>query len=613
MKRKFAFRIISIGIVFAVLLGACAPASSEEAPTALPQIADPMLDSLQPGRIVLAQDLLMLTPDMISKIQPINQETNTTTPADLEAAGGVLEFYDVDLAGPELSNITVGSIMQSGVTDEMPFGLLRRVVAVNPVGTNELSVVTVQATLEEAIQEGEFTVGYNDQDWSVSAINGHDRGGALMSIMPSPMSGPIEIPLESVVLYDDQQGGRVIANGTILVSPDFDLHMKIFGAKMKKFNFENRTTITADVTIESHVEYRVSEKKEIYSKYLPTWEFPVGGMMVVITPKLSVSIGLDGKISTGISVGTLYQNTITASVSWDKENQWVYSKDSSPTATFTPPASKITADAKIYARPRLDLLLYGVAGPYAQVEGYFQWEASTDWDPWWTLEVGLIGIIGVKIELFGFVIAEPDPMEFTFYKEIIDDAGKESDAAAAADPVETEPPPEEETPPEDDTTTTISPPEEDDNDASEAPPPEEDEETQPPAISGDDNILLVYDPVSANLINISQSSLSVKELEFRRIDSDGNTTASYKAETWGFYYDRYSPVHSNNCLIINIETSPRPSSCTSNQGFFTTSKTNLHFWRKTPGSTQFEVWQNETLLKTCEISAGSCTFYLPPP
>ena len=140
-------------------------------------------------------------------------------------------------------------------------------------------------------------------------------------------------------------------------------------------------------------------------------------------------------------------------------------------------------------------------------------------------------------------------------------------------------------------------------------PPIETEEPSPP-ISGNGNFLLVYDSISATLINISQESISVEGIEFKRINNQGSTTASFLSDTWrgytsGGYFDALPP---NDCLTINTKRSSRPSTCEDTWGFFTTSQAQYQFWLATSDSRQFQVWQNGTLLQICEISAGSCSF-----
>ena len=110
-------------------------------------------------------------------------------------------------------------------------------------------------------------------------------------------------------------------------------------------------------------------------------------------------------------------------------------------------------------------------------------------------------------------------------------------------------------------------------------PPEGDAPAEPaqPVPTGDENVQIVYDNSSASMINISQGQITVQGVEFRRIDNQGNVTASYPAEMWGYYYGGYDPVPSNYCLRIGTPNSPHSGNCIEN-GNFETSQDQYYFY-----------------------------------
>jgi hypothetical protein len=63
-------------------------------------------------------------------------------------------------------------------------------------------------------------------------------------------------------------------------------------------------------------------------------------------------------------------------------------------------------ELKGYAGAQLSLMLYGVIGPYAEINAYLKLEADIADDPWWTLYGGLEVPVGVKIEVLGHSIAD---------------------------------------------------------------------------------------------------------------------------------------------------------------------------------------------------------------
>lgn len=129
--------------------------------------------------------------------------------------------------------------------------------------------------------------------------------------------------------------------------------------------------------------------------------------------------------------------------------------------------------------------------------------------------------------------------------------------------------------------------------------------------TGNENILIVFDNTSATLINISLNYISVTGIEFRRIDSRGNVTASFNSDGWTNVTSKTNALPPNDCLIINTQKSSRPVICSSAWGFITSSHPEFYFWIEGNDSQQFQVWQYNILLQTCKISAGSCKFFLP--
>lgn len=417
-----------------------------------------------------------------------------------------------------------------------------------------------------------------------------------MKVASRPVAAPIEIPLINEVLYEDDQGGQVTANGNIFVTPDFFFHVKVSGATIENLTFENKTLIDANITVFSGVEYTVHENIVVYEKNLPPFSVP-GLSLIVITPRIVVSVGLDGRVSSGITWGATYTNNAEVSAIWEND-AWSIPRNSVSDITLIPLEFKTTLSAKIYARPRLELLFWGAVGPYAQVDGYFRLNASPQDNPWWTLDLGIDAVIGLRIEVFGLIELNPIHEEFSIYHKTVAQAPLDQPPAP-------EPPPE--------------PPEPDEPDApsggDDSPPGGEDtpsEPPPPPAPTGNENVRIVYDNTSAFAINISQGSVAVKGLVFNRIDNQGDVTASYQADIWGNFYSDYDPVPANYCLRIALPNSSTAPDCIV-QVNYETSQEKYHFWKETSNSRQFQVLKNNSLIQTCEISAGSCTFYLPQP
>ena len=65
-------------------------------------------------------------------------------------------------------------------------------------------------------------------------------------------------------------------------------------------------------------------------------------------------------------------------------------------------------DVKGYAGGQVSLLLYGITGPYAELNAYLKLEADVFANPWWTLYAGLEVPVGVKVQFLGKVITDTE-------------------------------------------------------------------------------------------------------------------------------------------------------------------------------------------------------------
>ena len=131
---------------------------------------------------------------------------------------------------------------------------------------------------------------------------------------------------------------------------------------------------------------------------------PVVAFPVVIVPVLTVNVGLDGSVHVGVSTGVTQEATLTAGVNYD--GNWNPVSVFSNTFEFRPPTLSASLDFKGYAGAELALMLYGIAGAYADTNAYLQLEADINITPWWKLYGGLEVLGGVQIEILSHTLAD---------------------------------------------------------------------------------------------------------------------------------------------------------------------------------------------------------------
>lgn len=119
------------------------------------------------------------------------------------------------------------------------------------------------------------------------------------------------------------------------------------------------------------------------------------------------------------------------------------------------------------------------------------------------------------------------------------------------------------------------------------------------------------------LINISNRTQDISQLEFEQTRADGQTL-SYEASLWNRADIEGSPsrLAAGGCLqLITNNGTPEiaiTAPCAPFLGFYRTFDAQRYFWLSAQPDAVFSVRRNDTgvVLATCEIAAGECTFAL---
>ena len=353
--------------------------------------------------------------------------------ADIPMAGE--GRFSLSASGPGMRGLRPGDVLVGGPTSLAPDGYLLRVVSVSR-RRGQVELQTRPASLTEAIQQGAVEL-----NCSLSGLPVRQavelEGVGLQTTTPTIQAAGLEVRLDHVVLADadgdlNTTYDQVVANGWVLLEPSLSLRLRIRDFEVREFSFISKTRETSDlqlITSVDLVDYHVRQQIASYT-FAPivVW---VGTVPLVFTPVLTVQIGLDGTVTVGIATGVSQQTTLTAGATYF-EGEWSPVSEVTHAASFSPPTLFATARFVAYTGPQLSLLVYGVAGPYTQSQGYIELVADTLQVPWWQLFAGLRGQVGVRVEVFGHILAS---YEATLFDETWLLA--EADGGFPASPTET--------------------------------------------------------------------------------------------------------------------------------------------------------------------------------
>jgi len=324
--------------------------------------------------------------------------------ASVSSDGSQLTFSGTT---PQISSLNIGDVVASGTSNAAPSGVLRKVTSISTSG-NQVVVTTTGVTIEEAIQQGSWSVTSSlDSNQAVTVVS-VAKG---VKIKSSAILGNFNVSINNVVLYDmdgdlNTTNDQIVANGSISIQPSYTFSGEVDNFQLKKLTFSDTTTETANITLSANASILNIDKSTEIARYnMPAVTIWVGSFPIVITPVLTVNVGLSGNVSVGISTSIGQNATFTNGLSYDSNSGWAAIKDQSQSFTFNPPAVTAAATAKCYAGPKIELLLYGSAGPYASADGYLELDANTSNNPWWQLYGGIEASAGVDLTIMSHVVA----------------------------------------------------------------------------------------------------------------------------------------------------------------------------------------------------------------
>ncbi len=125
---------------------------------------------------------------------------------------------------------------------------------------------------------------------------------------------------------------------------------------------------------------------------------------MVFVPVLTIYIGVDGTVYTSVTTRVNQSASLTYGVKYD--DGWSPVGNFTNDFSFTTPSLDANLSVKGYTGTGLSLLLYGVAGPHADLVPYLLLQADVNANPWWQLYAGLDVLAGVRVDVLGKTIAD---------------------------------------------------------------------------------------------------------------------------------------------------------------------------------------------------------------
>jgi TolB protein len=333
----------------------------------------------------------------------VKNVSNSYLLSSSQLSGSAVTDNSVSLSQPV--TFAVGDIIGAGITPSTPNGLLRQITSIS---SDKKILQTTQATLEDVTSTSFFT--YNGRLSPSSVIYSSVLDGVKMSHSSflSPTAFNFNINLNNVVLYDkdgnkNTKDDQLIANGNISFDNDIIFNVNISNYKIKDITFRNSTSIESDITVGANVyglastySVKIAEYKfnPITVGYFP----PPIPIPIIVVPTLAVYAEISPVNVNPLSLRVKQTANLEALLTYNNNGGWNSSSNFSNNFTFSNPTINGNLELKASAGPQLELMLYGVSGPTAEVEGKLRFKVSNNAKNW-EIYGGLEASIGAKLQV----------------------------------------------------------------------------------------------------------------------------------------------------------------------------------------------------------------------
>jgi hypothetical protein len=319
---------------------------------------------------------------------------------------------------PQVDALVPGDVIVAPVSAGTPTGLLRHVTTVDKNGPGGAVVITTsEAGLTDAFERAHITYHRELTTADGAPVTTASKRPGLGSIHPldgasASVGGAITLGVNNLVLFDldgneSTKNDQVRMSGNVSIQPSLDLVIDIeaFSLKTATFTLTGAESASLDVTVDGA--YTFDKSKVVPAYQFSSITIPVGGVPLVFVPDLRMRFGAKGALAVKTEMGATQTASFKAGVGY-QNGQWGTIHEAELSAQLNPPQIDGKLTVKTYAGPELNLLLYGVAGPYVDLTGYLALAADTKSNPCWAVHGGIDAKVGVKVELLGKNIANYD-------------------------------------------------------------------------------------------------------------------------------------------------------------------------------------------------------------
>ncbi len=379
--------------------------------------------------------LPLLTPATTKVLAPATVRNIKVTPGT--TLNGTASSLPITFStgGGGIPKLQPGDVIVSGPSSTAPYGLLRKVTAVEQ-SSGSVVVQTSPASLRDAFNQAQFTAQGTFAPTSGTSVQAVLPGIQVHAVSPAPAFAHAAALVEDHLNQNpaDQQCWDIqlpaIRNGiqSQLTANNFTIPLSLASADAN-LCFSGNFKYSVNMPLYQPIQTALSVSLQETGKIAMAGSIGIGGQHedkfkapvtlasinlgwipttipgIFIVPKLNIVLTISGNISATFAIAG--QETMQGSFTVSCVNSNCSTQNTSPTpqASFTA-ASPFTNPGGISGSitdelgPHVVFTIDGITGPEVDVDGYLEADVAPFANPWWTTYGGATLSVGYDFELF---------------------------------------------------------------------------------------------------------------------------------------------------------------------------------------------------------------------
>ncbi len=337
------------------------------------------------------------SPAVIPTTTKVADPATRTALNAFDAKAGTMRFSQ---GTPVVQTLKPGDVLVGEPSSAAPYGYLRKIKTIR--NENAQTVLeTTQANLTDAISKGAL-----DAKGTLKPSQVHTARALRSGVKPQFGDGfDYEVAVHTVYTPDPPGKGEVHIDGYVRFNLGYHVGLDISGCFeippvcLDKFEASAGFDQQSDLKITGNLETPIKKDIDLAEYSFDPIVFFIGPVPVVIVPKVTVSVGVDGQASVQFSYSANEKARLEVGARWTDGNGWedISGKD----FFYSIGQPQVQGSVKVKGAVSMEgqLLLYDVAGPGLNTQLGLSFDAQVPRNPFWTLSAFISEDITFVVDL----------------------------------------------------------------------------------------------------------------------------------------------------------------------------------------------------------------------